>query len=230
MGWNNPMVPWHELERALSGKLRAGPGPSRSVVTAARRPGVPGPANVAAVQATEVLKQNSRGVCRTPCHSAFSFLDGSTTPEALVAEGPRLGLNALALTDHDGFYGAVRFSEAAQENGLRTIYGAELSLGLPEPQIGAPDPVGDHLLALARGQEGYPRLTVGHRRAQLTARRRAARSTTSTAGGGRPGALVILTGCRKGTARRALAPHGPAAGGRGHRAADCSGADSVVSS
>ena len=48
------------------------------------------------------------------CHSAFSFLDGASTPETLVAEASRLGLDALALTDHDGFYGVVRFAEAAE--------------------------------------------------------------------------------------------------------------------
>ena len=35
-------------------------------------------------------------------HSAFSFLDGASTPEMLVAEALRLGLDALAITDHDG--------------------------------------------------------------------------------------------------------------------------------
>ncbi len=46
-------------------------------------------------------------------HSGFSFLDGSSDPEELVAEADRLGLQALALTDHHGFYGVVRFAEAA---------------------------------------------------------------------------------------------------------------------
>ena len=54
-----------------------------------------------------------------------------------------------------------------QDTGLRTLYGAELSLGLPEPQMGIADPVGDHLLVLARGQEGYNRLSVQISRAQL---------------------------------------------------------------
>ena len=101
------------------------------------------------------------------CHSAFSFLDGASTPEHLVAEALRLGLDALAITDHDGLYGIVRFAEAAADTPLRTLYGAELSLGLPEPQLGVADPVGDHLLVLARGQEGYNRLSVQISRAQL---------------------------------------------------------------
>ena len=50
-------------------------------------------------------------------HSAFSFLDGASHPEELAAEGARLGLSALAVTDHDGLYGVVRFAEAARKIG-----------------------------------------------------------------------------------------------------------------
>src|SRR3546814_18843254 len=74
------------------------------------------------------------------CHSAFSFLDGSSAPEELAEEAARLGLEALAITDHDGFYGVVRFAEAAREVGVPTIFGSELSLGLTRPQNGVPDP------------------------------------------------------------------------------------------
>src|SRR5919202_855420 len=64
------------------------------------------------------------------CHSNFSFLDGASHPEELVEEAVRLGLAALAITDHDGFYGVVRFAEAARAVGLPTVFGAELTLGL----------------------------------------------------------------------------------------------------
>ena len=47
-------------------------------------------------------------------HSTFSFLDGASGPERLVEEAHRLGLSGLAITDHDGFYGIVRFAEAAE--------------------------------------------------------------------------------------------------------------------
>jgi len=48
-------------------------------------------------------------------HSNFSFLHGVSHPEALVEEAARAGLDAIALTDHDGVYGVVRFAEAARE-------------------------------------------------------------------------------------------------------------------
>ena len=72
------------------------------------------------------------------CHSSYSFLDGAATPDELVAEAARLGLEVLALTDHDGMYGVPQFAQAAarlRETGvaLGTVFGAELSLGRCPP-------------------------------------------------------------------------------------------------
>src|SRR5580765_4927367 len=83
------------------------------------------------------------------CHSSFSFLDGAATPGELVAEAARLGLETLALTDHDGMYGVPQFAQAAarlRDQGARlaTVFGAELSLGATGNQD--PDPAGNHLL------------------------------------------------------------------------------------
>ena len=65
------------------------------------------------------------------CHTNFSFLDGASHPEELADEAARLGLAALAVTDHDGLYGVVRFALAARATGLPTVFGAELTLGDP---------------------------------------------------------------------------------------------------
>ena len=88
-------------------------------------------------------------------HSGFSFLDGSSDPEELVAEADRLGLAALALTDHHGFYGVVRFAEAARVCGLPTVFGTEVTLAPAGLRTGEPDPTGAHLVVLARDPEGY---------------------------------------------------------------------------
>jgi error-prone DNA polymerase len=114
MAFNNPDVPWRQLERALSDRARrpaeprpeganGGDSPAWSPVRSAYVP----PAHL------------ERRVATTPyaelhAHSSFSFLDGASSPEELVEEAARLGLEALALTDHDGFYGVVRFAEAAR--------------------------------------------------------------------------------------------------------------------
>src|SRR5436190_3668134 len=62
------------------------------------------------------------------CHSNFSLLDGASHPEDLVKRAAELGMSALALTDHDAVYGAVRFSQSAREHGVRPLFGAELTL------------------------------------------------------------------------------------------------------
>ena len=79
--------------------------------------------------------------------STYAFLTGASTPQQLVDQARELGLDALCMTDRDGFYGAVQFAQAAADAGLSTVFGAELSL---EP---AP------LTILCRGQEGYRRLS-----------------------------------------------------------------------
>ena len=62
------------------------------------------------------------------CHSNFSFLDGASPVEKLVERALELGIEALAITDHQGLYGAVRFASAAHEAGLRPIVGMEIEL------------------------------------------------------------------------------------------------------
>ncbi|KCL54469.1 DNA polymerase III alpha subunit DnaE2, partial [Mycobacterium tuberculosis TB_RSA169] len=147
-------------------------------------------------------------------HSAYSFLDGASTPEELVEEAARLGLCALALTDHDGLYGAVRFAEAAAELDVRTVFGAELSLGATA-RTERPDPPGPHLLVLARGPEGYRRLSRQLAAAHLAGGEKGKPrydfdALTEAAGGH----WHILTGCRKGHVRQALSQGGPAAAQR----------------
>src|SRR5438067_3645481 len=80
------------------------------------------------------------------CHSNFSFLDGASHPEELAEEAARLGLEALAVTDHDGLYGVVRFAEAARAVDIPTVFGAELTLAVQRYEAGQADPAGDHLV------------------------------------------------------------------------------------
>lgn len=217
MGWSNGPPTWAELERVLSGR------PGRT------NPEGMYPGDGGDSPAWSRKRGEYQGVVASPdgptvpyaelhAHSAYSFLDGSSHPEELVEEAARLGLEAIAITDHDGFYGIVRFAEAAKELGVRTVFGAELSLDAREARAGAAEPDGTHLLVLARGQEGYRRLSRQIAAAHL-------------AGGekGRPrydydalteaadGHWQILTGCRKGHVRRALAEGGPHAAERAMR-------------
>ncbi len=61
-------------------------------------------------------------------HSAFSFLYGTFTPEALVDKAKEMGFGAIALTDKNGLYGAVRFYKAARSKAIKPIVGSEVTL------------------------------------------------------------------------------------------------------
>jgi error-prone DNA polymerase len=149
------------------------------------------------------------------CHSNFSFLDGASHPEELVEQGAKLGLSAMAITDHDGFYGVVRFAEAARALGVRTVFGAELSFGAPDSpgaqaRTGTPDPMGRHLLVLARGLPGYIRLSrvIGEAHLRGGEKGRPHYDLAEVAATLRDHVL-ILTGCRKGHVPAALLAEGP---------------------
>ncbi|MBO0982079.1 error-prone DNA polymerase [Microbacterium sp. SD291] len=207
MGWHNPPLTWKELERTLSGE-EATPHPAAAEPRGDRTD--PGP--VSRRRARTPLTEVPRPADAVPyaelhAHSSYSFLDGASSPEELLAEAERLGLTALAITDHDGFYGASRFAEVAElmQAQVQTVYGAELSLGLDAPQRGTPDPVGDHLLVLADGLEGYHRLSGAITTAQLRGGEKGRPvydldELAASAGGH----WTILTGCRKGGVRRGL--------------------------
>ena len=87
------------------------------------------------------------------CRSAFSFLDGASSPEALVEAAAAGGHDTLALADPNGVYGAPRFFAAARKAGLRPIVGAELSLA-PDAHGAQPAPV----LLLVEDRRGYQNL------------------------------------------------------------------------
>ncbi len=123
-------------------------------------------------------------------HSAFSFLDGASTPTELAAAAAELGYPALALTDHDGVWGSMEWVHACRGLGIRGITGTELTVRAgpagpvtdlaPPPAAGAAGaassgwspksapPPGSyvHLTLLVQNASGYSNLcrllTAGH--------------------------------------------------------------------
>jgi error-prone DNA polymerase len=217
MGWNNPPVRWSELERILSGRPETegpqGDGGDSPAWTRRRERYSP-PAGIGPSGSTDLAGADDFvPYAELHCHSNFSFLDGASHPEELVETASLLGLEAVAITDHDGMYGVVRFAEAAKELGVRTVFGAELSLRLSQPQNGNTDPEGEHLLLLATGTAGYGALCRTITAAQLadgSEKGRPIYDLDQVVADTRED-CVVLTGCRKGAVRSALLRDGPAA-------------------
>ena len=88
-------------------------------------------------------------------HSAFSFLDGASTPTELAARAAELDYPAMALTDHDGLWGSMEFAHACHGYGIRPITGAELTVALPGDD---PEPELAHLTLLVESAAGYRNL------------------------------------------------------------------------
>jgi error-prone DNA polymerase len=120
------------------------------------------------------------------CHSNFSLLDGASHPEYLVSQAAALNMPALALTDHNGLYAAIRFYKACLKANIKPIIGVEITLEN-----------GNHLTLLAKNNEGYSNLCRLITRAQLGHRKGSpvlnleilARHSVD---------LICLSGCRKG--------------------------------
>jgi error-prone DNA polymerase len=132
------------------------------------------------------------GYVELHCHSCFSLLDGAATPEALVERAVEAGMPALALTDHDGLYAAIRFRLAAEARGLQPILGAELTLEDDS-----------HLLLLVENRSGYRNLCWLISRAQLNGEKGRARLMWPQFTGRTEG-LMALTACRQGRVARSL--------------------------
>ena len=147
-------------------------------------------------------------------HSGFSFLDGASDPEELVVEATRLGLSGLALSDHHGLYGVVRFAEAARALGLASVFGTEVTLNAVDDRVGVSDPSGEHLVLLARSPAGYAELSRMLALAHLERGEKGSPRFTLDQVAGAAKEWLVLTGCRKGPLTRALLDEGPRAAQR----------------
>lgn len=159
------------------------------------------------------------------CHTNYSFLDGASHAEDLVAKAVELSYRALAVTDHSGFYGAVRFSTAAREAGLPAVYGTEIGISRswsPPPKRPSSAPIQpgarrrgrnkrmhgqkptqkeptDHLLLLAGSPAGYRALsrfvTTGQFRGEKD---RPVFLQSDLEALAKVSDLAVLSGCRQG--------------------------------
>ncbi|MGO9901903.1 MAG: DNA polymerase III subunit alpha [Solirubrobacteraceae bacterium] len=142
------------------------------------------------------------------CHSAFSFLDGVSLPDDLVAAALSTGYEALALTDHNSLSGSMEFAVSARALGLRPIHGAEIDLD-----------DGRHLTLLVENQRGWSNLSRLLTRAHARTRDQPGPPSQAQASLadvlGHAEGLVCLSGCAlrgvqdEVTLRRLLEAFGP---------------------
>ncbi len=207
MGWDNPPVPWRELERRLSWDMTRQDGSEPAGVVKGRF----GP---------QPDQDDGPPWAELHCHSSYSFLDGASSPAELVAEAARQGVQALALTDHDGMYGVAQFAQAAarqaEQTGLSlgTIFGAELGIGPGGRPYRPSEPglrPGERPVLSAGTAAGYGQaIATGPASPGLQARRvagvsakyhRGARSACGGFRGVAPPGIMSLR-CRRGVLRR----------------------------
>jgi DNA polymerase-3 subunit alpha len=125
-------------------------------------------------------------------HSYYSLLDGVASPEELVLAARKLGMKVLALTDHNGLYGAIEFYRAAKEHGIKPIIGAELTLS-----------DGGNLVLLIRDARGYRNLSQIISKGRLEGGHLGFKCSLATISKYRNG-LIALSGGRKGRVTQLL--------------------------
>lgn len=126
-------------------------------------------------------------------HSAYSFLDGASSPAEIAGAAALHGYPAMALTDHDGLWGAMEFAQACKGVGVRPIVGAELTVALPQGGLA-------HLTLLVESLTGYRNLCRLISKAHSHTRDNKAREATAPWVAlevleGRAEGLVCLSGC-----------------------------------
>ena len=90
-------------------------------------------------------------------HSTFSFLEAIGKPAAIVNKAKELWMDAIAITDYNGMYGAIKFYQLTKDTGIKPIIGVELGFVMdinsqvPQQQIG-------NIVLLAKNKEGYQSL------------------------------------------------------------------------
>ena len=141
--------------------------------------------------------------------SAFSFLEGASIPEELIAVCSNLGMPAMALLDRDGVYGSPRFHLAAKKAGIKAHIGAEVTctaFSLPT------QPRGEcRLPLLVASRAGYQNLCRLITKMKLRAGRKEGACASSSDLSEHADGLICLTGGEEGPLAAALTHGGPQA-------------------
>jgi error-prone DNA polymerase len=147
--------------------------------------------------------------------SAFSFLEGASLPEALMARAAELEMPAMALLDRNGLYGAPRSYTTAKKLGLRAHVGAEVAIGDAGQRLRPPKYLPNQVLSeparlpvLATSRTGYQNLCRLITRYKLRAGKKAEGAALFSDVEEHHEGLICLTGGEEGPLAAALARGG----------------------
>ena len=96
--------------------------------------------------------------CHLHLHTKYSLLDGLCNIKDLIEKAKTLGQSAVAITDHGNMFGAVEFYKCAKEAGIKPIIGCEVYVAKGSRFDKDPDEKYNHLILLAKNNEGYHNL------------------------------------------------------------------------
>ncbi|MDO7844322.1 DNA polymerase III subunit alpha [Sphingomonas immobilis] len=140
--------------------------------------------------------------------SSYTMLDGAIEPKAIAKRAQELGFPAAALTDRNGLYAAMAFSEGAQKAGVQPVIGAMLGVARPDLPEGV-EPVFDWLALYAQDAAGYQNLCELVSEAHLDRPLEHVPHVSFAALEKRSGGLIALTAGREGGLARLFAEDQP---------------------
>ncbi|MBX9858486.1 MAG: DNA polymerase III subunit alpha [Sphingomonas sp.] len=140
--------------------------------------------------------------------SSYTMLDGAIEPKAIAKRAQELGFPAAALTDRNGLYAAMAFSDAARGAGVQPIIGAMLGVARPDLPEGVA-PILDWLALYAQDEAGYQNLCALVSQAHLARPLELAPHVAFAALEGQTEGLIALTAGREGGLARLFAEDQP---------------------
>jgi DNA polymerase-3 subunit alpha len=135
-------------------------------------------------------------------HSQYSFLTSAVKLGSLPERVKKLGMRAVAVTDHASMFGSLRHEKACRAAGVSPILGAELNVARPGSGLA-------HLVLLATSREGYDNLVHLVSRGHLESVNESAPSVSFDAVAARSRGLVALSGCLGGLVPQRVLELGP---------------------
>jgi len=136
--------------------------------------------------------------------SSYTMLDGAIEPKAIAKRAQELGFPAAALTDRNGLYAAMAYSDACKSSGVQPIIGTMLGIARPDMPEGVEAPI-DWIALYAQDEQGYQNLCALVSRAHLDRPLELSPHVDFAALEGRIDGLIALTAGGEGGLTRLIA-------------------------